>query len=185
MLRLMADLRSVAARDSLTGLLNRRGLRFHIDSVLNRADGCGSVGVLLLDIDHFKAINDAHSHATGDRVLAVMGQVLLELGASGAVPCRWGGEEFCIVLEDPTPTAACAIAERIRQQFRRRSAFAVAVPGGGAGVSVGIAIMNLGPGFNMSALIAAADAQLYLAKEKGRDQVACAPQLAAGVLARA
>lgn len=183
MLRLVADLRTVAAHDALTGLLNRRGLRFHIDAVLRRADRAGALGVLLLDIDHFKAINDTHGHDTGDQVLAIMGEVLREMRQPGAMPCRWGGEEFCIVLEGPTPAGARALAERVRRHFRRRSgATALA---GGASVSVGIAIMNVGEGFEMSRLIAAADAQLYRAKENGRDQVACAPRLAAGVLAPA
>jgi diguanylate cyclase (GGDEF)-like protein len=184
MLRLVADLRTVAAHDALTGLLNRRGLRFHIDSVLRRADDAGALGVLLLDIDHFKAINDTHGHDTGDQVLAVMGQVLRDMKQPGAMPCRWGGEEFCIVLEGPTPAAARALAERVRRHFRRQSGDATKLAGG-ASVSVGIAIMNLGTGFEMSKLIAAADAQLYRAKENGRDQVACAPRLAPGVLAPA
>ena len=171
MLRLVADLRAMAARDVLTGLLNRRGLRFHLDSVLRRADGAGALGVLLLDIDHFKAINDRHGHDAGDRVLAAMGQVLLALGTPGAVPCRWGGEEFCIVMEGPTLPAARAVAEQVRAHFRRASS-AAGVPAGGASVSVGIAIMEMGAGFEIAQLIAAADAQLYRAKENGRDQVA-------------
>ncbi|UUZ53790.1 GGDEF domain-containing protein [Massilia sp. H-1] len=60
--------------------------------------------MLLLDIDHFKAINDTHGHDMGDKVLVVMGQVLASVKTANAMACRWGGEEFCIVLDSPTPS---------------------------------------------------------------------------------
>ncbi|HEY0064691.1 MAG TPA: GGDEF domain-containing protein [Telluria sp.] len=171
MLRLVGEVQAMAGRDALTGLLNRRGLRQHLDPLLARGASKGqTLGVLLLDIDHFKAINDTHGHEMGDKVLVVMGQVLASVKLPNAAACRWGGEEFCVVLDNPAPAAALAAAERIRAHFRRNSA-AIEGLGDGVSVSAGMAIMAQQPGFEMSTLIARADAQLYRAKEGGRDRV--------------
>lgn len=171
MLRLLGELRAMAGRDALTGLLNRRGLRHYLDPLLARSgDGGDTLGVLLLDIDHFKAINDTHGHDMGDKVLVVMGQVLASVKARNAVVCRWGGEEFCVVLDNPSTASALAVAERVRAHFHRNSAVLDGL-GDGITVSAGLAIMAQRPGFEMGALIACADAQLYRAKESGRDRV--------------
>jgi diguanylate cyclase (GGDEF)-like protein len=174
MLRLVGDLKMAAEHDPLTGLLNRRGLRLHIDSVLRRANGGGrTMGVLILDLDHFKSINDTHGHDTGDRVLVVMGQVLLNLGRPNATPCRWGGEEFCIIVEGPTPAALTDLAEGVRTQFKERSG-SVSELSAASTVSIGIALAPLDAAFDMSRIIARADTALYRAKEQGRDQVVLA-----------
>jgi diguanylate cyclase (GGDEF)-like protein len=171
MLRLVADLKLVAERDLLTGLLNRRGLRLHIDAILRRKGPRRTLAVLLLDIDHFKSINDRHGHELGDRVLALMGQVLLSLKMPNATTCRWGGEEFCIVLEGTTPTSAFGIAELVRARFKRDSARLSGLDGA-VTVSIGIALTALDDDFVMSALVASADVQLYRAKQAGRDRIA-------------
>lgn len=175
-LRLVGDLRALAERDALTGLLNRRGLRLHIDALLrqDRQDP-QTLGVLLLDIDHFKQVNDTYGHDTGDRVLEVMGKILLTLPDPRAVGCRWGGEEFCILVEQASAASALALAEAVRQQFARASVAATPLEQA-ATVSVGIAIATLEDNFEMSALIAAADAQLYRAKTEGRDRIASVPE---------
>lgn len=178
MLRLVGEMRAMAGRDALTGLLNRRGLRQYLDPLLARGpDRSRSLGVLLLDIDHFKAINDTHGHDMGDKVLVVMGQVLASVKTANAMACRWGGEEFCIVLDNPTPAEALIVAERVRAHFQRNSA-ALGGLDEGATVSAGLAILGQADGFEMSALIARADAQLYRAKQTGRDRVCHAPELA-------
>ena len=185
MLRLVADLKTVAERDPLTGLLNRRGVRLHIDSILRRSNGgAGTLGVLLLDVDHFKRINDCHGHELGDRVLVLMGEVLLGLKMPNATPCRWGGEEFCIVLEGPTPVSAFSIAELVRARFKRDSAKLAGLDAP-VTVSIGIALTALDDAFAMSELVAAADVQLYRAKLGGRDRIAIAhlPMAAAPGLA--
>lgn len=169
MLRLLSELRAAAERDLLTGLLNRRGLRHRIDVILRRASA-GSIGILILDIDFFKKINDCHGHEVGDRVLVVMGKVLLALKLPNATPCRWGGEEFCILVEGPTRSSVLELAERVRARFARESA---ALPELESGItaSIGIAVTKLDARFEMAALIRAADAQLYRAKGGGRDRV--------------
>ncbi|HEY0062663.1 MAG TPA: GGDEF domain-containing protein [Telluria sp.] len=174
MLRLIADLRVVAERDVLTGLLNRRGLRPHIDAILRRGEPHGgALGIMILDIDHFKQINDTHGHEAGDKVLTVMGEVLLKMGFASATPCRWGGEEFCIVVEGQSRDYLLQMADHIRREFQRGTA-ELGILAAGRTVSVGIGRTFIDENFDVSSLISIADAQLYLAKLAGRDRVAMA-----------
>jgi diguanylate cyclase (GGDEF)-like protein len=172
-LRLVGELKTVAGHDPLTGLLNRRGLRAHINAVLAPARAVPSLAVLLLDIDHFKALNDRYGHDIGDRVLMVMGDVMRTLGSPHVVPCRWGGEEFCFVVDGHSGKALVELAEHVRQEFHRRSCAHPDLPSG-ATVSIGVAAMPIDAGFEFSRLIALADAQLYLAKGGGRNRVCSA-----------
>lgn len=176
LLRLVADLRGAAERDVLTGLLNRRGLRPRLDAILDRPEaeaGHATLAVMLLDIDYFKAVNDKYGHDVGDKVLVVMGRVLLALNNPNAIVCRWGGEEFCVVVEAPTCDAVRGMAEQVRSRFEQETATMPELERG-ITVSIGIASMALDARFEMSALICAADAQLYRAKDAGRDRVAMA-----------
>lgn len=174
MLRLLADLRAAAERDILTGLLNRRGLRLLVDAILARPREPGrSLGVMILDIDHFKIINDTYGHDCGDKVLAIMGEVLLRLETPQIAACRWGGEEFCLVVENPSRSSLVALAEQARADFQRATA-AMSMFSAGQTVSVGIASMTLDEAFEMSGVISHADAQLYRAKVAGRDRIALA-----------
>ncbi len=171
MLRLVAELKLAADLDLLTGLSNRRGFRRHLDGVLARiAKQGGSVGVLLLDIDHFKSVNDRFGHQTGDKVLVVMGQVLTSLKIGGCEASRWGGEEFCVVVENPSPQRLVELASSIRKQFQKESALVVD-DGVGRTVSVGIAYSNPDLPVEMARLISDADGQLYRSKQEGRDRV--------------
>jgi diguanylate cyclase (GGDEF)-like protein len=174
MLRLVADLRVAAERDVLTGLLNRRGLRPHIDAILRRGEANGgAIGIMILDIDHFKAINDTYGHEVGDKVLMVMGDVLLKMHFASATPCRWGGEEFCIVVEGQSRDYMVQMADHIRKNFQRGTSD-LGLLDAGKTVSVGIARTFIDDNFEMSSLISIADAQLYMAKLAGRDRVAVA-----------
>lgn len=173
MLRLVRDLQTDAMHDPLTGLLNRRGLRSHINSLLAPGRSLRSLAVLLLDIDHFKALNDRHGHATGDRVLVMMGEVMRGLGSAHVVPCRWGGEEFCFVVDSHSDKSLIELAERARQTFQRTSAAHPRLPSG-ATVSIGVAAVPVDGSFAFSRLVALADAQLYLAKHGGRNRVCSA-----------
>lgn len=173
MLRLVSELKAVAGRDALTGLLNRRGLRSHIDAVLAPERPIGALSVLLLDIDHFKTVNDQHGHDTGDKILAIMGEVMRRFGNPHVVPCRWGGEEFCFVVDGFTDKSLFELAENVRQEFHRATRSHPALPSG-ATVSIGLATMPIDGGFEFSRLVALADTQLYLAKRGGRDRVCSA-----------
>jgi len=170
MLRFVGELRAVAGNDALTGLLNRRGLRLHVDALLEAERPAGALAVLLLDIDHFKRINDEHGHEAGDKVLALMGELMRELGGPHAVPCRWGGEEFCFVVDQFSARSLAELAEQARQGFQRATQTG-SVLAAGATVSIGYAAMATGPGFEFSRLVALADVQLYRAKHSGRNRV--------------
>ncbi|QNA88619.1 diguanylate cyclase [Massilia sp. Dwa41.01b] len=168
MLRLVGELRAAAGNDALTGLLNRRGLRLHVDGLLEAERSTTSLAVLLLDVDHFKRINDEYGHEVGDKVLATMGEVLHGLGGAHAVPCRWGGEEFCFVVDGFTGRSLSDLAEQARQGFHRMTQSLLPA---GATVSIGLAAMRVDHGFEFSRLVALADTQLYLAKHGGRNRV--------------
>lgn len=174
MLRLVGELKTLAGHDALTGLLNRRGLRAHINAVLAPARSVRSLAVVLLDIDHFKALNDQHGHDTGDKVLAIMGDVMRAQGSAHAMPCRWGGEEFCFVVDHHAGDSLVDLAERTRRDFHRASSSHPGLPLG-ATVSIGVAAMPVDERFEFSRLVALADAQLYRAKRGGRNRVCSAP----------
>ena len=111
-------LAEISARDSLTGLYNRWYVMEKIDSEMNRSLRHGSpVSVLMLDIDHFKRVNDAFGHTVGDQVLQSVGQVLRESCRVYDVPGRYGGEEFCVVLPETRIGNTTVVAERIRERL--------------------------------------------------------------------
>lgn len=174
MARLVAELRTAAERDVLTGLLNRRGLRLVFDRMLAREGGTPrTLGIMILDIDHFKDVNDTYGHDAGDQVLQAMGAVLLAVEAPDVTAARWGGEEFCVVAEGRTRGELVLLAEQIRAAFRRASAALPELPAGKS-VSIGLALAEVDGPFDVSAFISAADAQLYRAKVGGRDRISIA-----------
>ena len=171
-LRLVAQIKESAGVDLLTGLPNRRGFRRHNDAGLARfGKQPGELGIMLLDIDHFKLVNDQYGHAMGDRALEIMGAVLAQYTSHNASPCRWGGEEFCIVMEDATPASLLAVASSIRSAFHSQT---TSIVDGRAGMTVSVGIAYVAPrsAVEFSKVLAEADAQLYSAKNAGRDQIA-------------
>lgn len=167
-------LSEISARDSLTGLYNRWYVMEKIDSEINRALRHGyPMSVLMLDLDHFKNINDSFGHPAGDEVLKSVGQMLRESCRVYDVPGRYGGEEFCIVLPETRVNNTTAVAERIRHRLASTS-----LPVGDASVtvtaSIGIAgtdsLSNDGV-ISASALVERADRALYAAKHHGRNRV--------------
>jgi diguanylate cyclase (GGDEF)-like protein len=166
------ELSEVSSRDALTGLFNRSYVVEQIDSELNRALRFGSpMSVLMLDIDHFKRINDTWGHAAGDEVLKTVGRLLRESCRVYDVPGRYGGEEFCIMLPETLPGNTAVVAERIRNRLE-----STPLPcGSGSAVvtaSFGIAGMESADAvLSASALIERADRALYAAKNQGRNRV--------------
>lgn len=147
-----------ADHDSLTGLLNRAGAeRMLQDARLPAA-------VVLLDLDHFKLINDRWGHETGDAVLRRLARLLSGLPPP-AVAARWGGEEFLVVLPTCTPDGAAAVVADLARRVRR----AISVEGRPVTCSAGVAAWTDRDGF--TAAVAAADEALYDAKRSGRDRV--------------
>lgn len=185
MVRERAELthRSAARRDELTGLLNRRGFA---EQALAAGIG-GPVAVMLLDLDHFKQVNDRFGHATGDRVLEIFARVLSLNLRQGDIVARMGGEEFAVLLPGADEEAARQAADRIREAFRlavgemRAEGLPLACSS-----SIGIALGRF-PAHGeaarrarLKALTAKADAALYRAKSSGRDRVALARDVASG-----
>ncbi len=126
-LYLRDTLRQQSIRDPLTGLFNRRFREETLAREVARARRAKSpLGVIMLDIDHFKCFNDTHGHAAGDAVLKALGGFLLEHVRGGDVPCRYGGEEFALILPGAVPADAAQRAEELRS---KRRACAPAWPG--------------------------------------------------------
>ena len=167
-------LSEVSSRDSLTGLYNRWFVMEKIDSELNRSLRHGSpMSLLMLDVDHFKRVNDTWGHTVGDQVLQAIGQLLRDSCRVYDVPGRYGGEEFCIVLPETHTGNTTAVAERIRRRLESTT-----LPCGDDSItvtaSIGIAGMNeAGEGEMLSpaGLIERADQALYRAKHRGRNRV--------------
>ncbi len=177
--RLRAGLAEEVVRDPLTGLHNRRHLDRTLSAALTAASERAPVAVVMVDVDHFKSVNDRFGHAVGDRVLQAVAGVLTGAARPGDTVARLGGEEFVVVLPGAGQREAALRAEEIR----RRCAALVAESGSGpcsVTVSAGVAE---GPadGADPAALLAAADRAVYAAKAAGRDCVVVAagrPELA-------
>lgn len=176
---LQATLQEQAVRDGLTGLFNRRYLDETLARELGRANREFSpVSVIMIDVDHFKALNDRHGHRVGDTVLQKLGEILRDACRSSDVPCRYGGEEFALILPGVALPTALERGEHIRRQVEN---MALPVANGensslSCTISVGVASFPE-HGITGDALVQQADRALYAAKEAGRNRVAGAPSL--------
>ena len=157
--------RREARTDSLTGLLNRRAL---FQSFVTTDLRPGSA-VIMFDIDHFKAINDRHGHATGDAVIEAFGKLMGTELRHDDVSARLGGEEFCAVLLNLSSRSAAAVAERVRSAFEEVITQTALGPAG-ATVSAGVAVSGL-DGEAFENVLRRADEALYAAKAGGRNCV--------------
>ncbi len=160
-----------ASTDALTGLPNRRYFDEFCGLLARRRRSGDAVGVLMIDIDRFKALNDAHGHATGDEVLRAVGGAIVAAVREDDVPARYGGEEFVVLLRNPSPAVALEVGERVRTSIGGLdlARFGVA----GVSVSVGVAVASQADQ-PIADLIGQADAALYRAKRAGRDRVVSA-----------
>jgi len=158
--------------DALTGLPNRRYLEELLANGGPRRRALDQLGALMIDLDHFKRLNDRYGHATGDRVLRAVGERISAAVRAEDTPARYGGEEFAVVLRRATAEQAVEIAERIRTQIAD-------IPPSEMGtaeritVSVGAAVAEVRAG-EVPILLAAADEALYQAKRQGRNRVVLA-----------
>jgi len=163
-------LRNLALRDGLTNLYNRRFLEEMLDRLCADAERRKApVSAIMLDLDHFKLVNDQHGHAAGDAVLREVAAAILSCLRSVDVTCRYGGEEFAIIMPDSSIATAAAKAEQIRSRINERTtASGLAVT-----VSLGVASIPETCG-GQAELLPEADAALYAAKQQGRDRVVVA-----------
>jgi diguanylate cyclase (GGDEF)-like protein len=171
---LRAELAEEAVRDPLTGLYNRRHLDRALRADLASRPRSGGLSVLVVDVDHFKSVNDRFGHAAGDRVLTAVAGTLAGAVREGDTAARLGGEEFVLVL----PGAGRDQAVERAEQIRRAVAGAGHPVDGGTGVlgvtvSIGVAVCPAS-GTSAEALLEAADRALYTAKAGGRDRVVAA-----------
>ena len=166
--------RNEARIDMLTGLANRRAFFKDAEALVRLQIGRGRpVAVFLLDLDHFKRINDRFGHPTGDRVLQLFAQVTMANLRSSDLIGRVGGEEFGVLLADATRDNAFLVAERLRTAFAAACKIGEDPPLT-ATVSIGVAIIQ-DPREDLSTLLAKADKALYRAKARGRNRVELAP----------
>jgi diguanylate cyclase (GGDEF)-like protein len=170
----IAATRTAATVDTLTGLANRRGVARAFEEAMAHVRGGGRYAVLLLDVDHFKSINDLLGHQTGDRVLAQIGRIIAESVRGVDVAGRFGGEEFIVLLRDASRERALQVAERLRYAIEA-GGFNYA-DGKPVTVSVGVAYAR--PADNTGEVVERADRALYRAKNAGRNRVVESPLVA-------
>lgn len=175
--RLIDALCELSLRDPLTGLSNRRHFLAALDQEIDRVTRAGDMALLLLvDIDHFKRVNDTHGHPVGDQVIRAVAQCLSACVRPMDTVSRYGGEEFAIILPSCQSVFGAQVAERIRE---RVAATPLVIEGGDTlrfTVSIGGAYAPQWLRFTAAAWIERADEQLYRAKAEGRDRVCLEPQ---------
>jgi diguanylate cyclase (GGDEF)-like protein len=166
-------LSEATAKDALTGLYSRWYVIEKIESEINRSLRNGlPMSLLMLDIDHFKRVNDTFGHSAGDQVLQLVGKLLKESCRVYDVPGRYGGEEFCVLLPNIDMQNTPTVAERIRA---RLASTEITVGGATLGVTASIGIAGLDASdvrafISPAALIDRADRALYTAKHRGRNR---------------
>ena len=170
-LDLRETLRQQALHDPLTGLYNRRFVEDWLGREVSRADRDHSpLGVVLMDLDHFKPVNDTYGHEAGDAVLVSVATAVSGATRAGDVACRYGGEEFLVLMPGITRAALADRAEDLRLRIARTRAEHDGTPLPPVTVSVGAAL-SPAHGRTPAELLRAADDALYAAKNGGRDQV--------------
>lgn len=166
-----AEFEAHALRDQLTGLANRRHLDAQLPGLLESADEQDlPMTLAMVDVDHFKAINDRFGHAVGDRVLVTLAQLLRENTRGSDLVARVGGEEFVLALPEAPPPRALEVCERLRA---RVAAFAWGQLAPGLHVTLSVGLAHAPP-YAQAPLLERADAAMYRAKQQGRNQVAIA-----------
>lgn len=160
------ELQRLSSTDALTGLFNRRELDRRMRIALRHADErSDALGVLLLDVDHFKRINDTQGHAAGDAVLKALGALLSEAGRDADIIGRFGGEEFLLVLPGADAEGALTFANRLLARIR-----ALELEGLTVTASIGHTQFDPNRDLKIESLLKRADEALYAAKNAGRDR---------------
>jgi diguanylate cyclase (GGDEF)-like protein len=170
-LKLRSSLKELSIHDPLTNLHNRRYMEEALELELRRAERKKlAVGIIMLDLDHFKTFNDGFGHAAGDELLRRLGALMREHLRSGDVACRYGGEEFLLILPEASLAVTTKRAEELRQHVKKMSVSYLDKPLGPVTISLGVAVYPEN-GMGAAELIKSADAALYRAKAEGRDRV--------------
>ena len=173
-LKLQETLRSQSIRDPLTGLFNRRFMEESLELEVRRAArNQRPLGVIMLDLDHFKHFNDTFGHEAGDTLLRELGSLLQNNIRGEDIACRYGGEEFTLILPEGSLEITQQRADFLREAVKRLEVQHRNQPLGRITVSMGVAIFPE-HGRTGEALLQAADAALYRSKDAGRDRVTTA-----------
>ncbi|WP_268797680.1 sensor domain-containing diguanylate cyclase [Pseudomonas huanghezhanensis] len=167
--RFQIRIETQATLDSLTGLPNRRGFDdMAVQAIHDARRDRTALSALLLDLDHFKRLNDTHGHLAGDEVLIGFADDVRRCLRETDITCRWGGEEFIILLKDTDNTGARRVAEKIRLLAEQHT---YVFSGKALQVTVSLGLTELHPDDTLQSLIARADQALYSAKQTGRNRV--------------
>jgi diguanylate cyclase (GGDEF)-like protein/PAS domain S-box-containing protein len=173
-LALRESLRNQAIHDPLTGLFNRHYMEEILERELHRSiRQKSSVGTIMIDVDHFKIFNDTHGHVTGDRILRAIGHFLRTHSRTEDIACRYGGEEFIVILPETTLDVTIRRAEELRIGISELHNQGMGTNLPGVTASLGVASFPM-HSLNIVDLIQSADAALYRAKREGRNRVAVA-----------
>jgi len=173
-LRLSEKLRHQSIRDPLTGLFNRRYMEESLERELRRGVRNNElVALLMIDIDHFKQFNDTFGHQAGDTLLREFGTFLRQRTRGQDVACRFGGEEFVIILTASSLDGASQRAELLREELKQLVVQHVGQVLGALSISIGVSAFP-NHGSSAEELLNAADRALYRAKSEGRDKVVLA-----------
>lgn len=165
--------RRLSMADSLTGLHNRAWLNARLPALIGEAHAAQQpLSLIMIDLDHFKRLNDEHGHQAGDQALRVAAGVLLHALRPSDFAVRYGGEELSVILPGSNEAGACMVAQRLCERLREAVVFDdMRSPLPHVTASFGVAA--LAPHQDADMLIAAADAALYRAKQAGRNRIAC------------
>jgi diguanylate cyclase (GGDEF)-like protein len=170
--RLQESLRELANRDALTGLYNRRYLGEALPGLVSMASRRGDrIVVILIDLDHFKAVNDVHGHQMGDAVLEGFADLVRDAFRAHDLCCRYGGEEFCVVMADTDDIAAHERVEELQERLGERVFTSGERELTGVGFSAGIVTFKADPSMDLDLVFRRADQALYASKDGGRRQI--------------
>ena len=173
--QLFTEVRENSWRDALTGCVTRAYATEVMDGELRRARRSKNpVSLILFDLDHFKGVNDRYGHLCGDAVLAAVGQRMRDVLRGSDLKCRWGGEEFLVLLPETPIQGACRVAETLRYTLADRS---VNWAHESVNVTASFGVTEAMPGeISINTIVGRADAALYRAKEMGRNTVLAATE---------
>jgi diguanylate cyclase (GGDEF)-like protein len=163
------ELIDLAIYDSLTGFYNRRRFQALLEEEMVAPNAAASLSLLLIDVDHFKQVNDRYGHLAGDQVLGAVAQVIRERAPADAPIGRLGGEEFALLLRGKPPQESVALAEVLRASVSARS---IETRDQRLTVTISVGVAQFGvDGSNPAELLRRADERMYRAKQEGRNRV--------------
>ena len=158
--------------DSLTGLFNKQHLVIALDNEMERTRRSSHpTTIMLIDIDHFKSVNDTHGHIVGDKVLKNLGEIIQRCIRKIDIPCRFGGEEFCVILPSTSSMIGYQVAERLRTTVESSQLTLDSGEVLNVTASIGLSTYTYTSNLSQEKFVSLCDEQLYLAKKNGRNKV--------------